>query len=140
MITLIKNIDILTMDENNTLYKNGCILIEDSKIAFIGNQSELNMDNSYDKIEDGKGKLAMPGFINTHTHVAMTLFRGYANDLPLMQWLSQKIWPMEDKLIEEDIYWLSLLAIAEMLREGLPPLQICTCLWKRQLWRWSTLG
>ncbi len=118
MITLIKNIDILTMDENNTLYKNGCILIEDSKIAFIGNQSELNMDNSYDKIEDGKGKLAMPGFINTHTHVAMTLFRGYANDLPLMQWLSQKIWPMEDKLIEEDIYWLSLLAIAEMLRGG----------------------
>ena len=122
MRTLIKNVDILTMDENNTQYKNGCIIIEDDKIAFIGNETQLEKDAgmavSYDSIEDGKGKLAMPGFINTHTHVAMTLFRGYANDLPLMEWLSQKIWPMEDKLKAEDIYWLSLLAIAEMIRGG----------------------
>ena len=73
MRTLIKNIDVLTMDQNNTQYKNGCILIEDDKIAFVGDQSQLKIDADYDKMEDGKGKLAMPGFINTHTHVAMTL-------------------------------------------------------------------
>ncbi|MGB4639147.1 MAG: amidohydrolase [Caldicoprobacterales bacterium] len=122
MRTLIKNIDILTMDENNTQYKKGCILIEDDRIAFVGHETELKKvaekGTKYDRVEDGKGKLALPGFVNTHTHIAMTLFRGYANDLPLMEWLSRKIWPMEDKLVEEDIYWLSLLAIAEMIRGG----------------------
>ena len=118
MKTLIKNIYILTMDDHQTQYNNGCILIDGDEIAFIGNESDLKADIKYDKIEDGKGKLAMPGLINTHTHVAMTLFRGYANDLPLMEWLSQKIWPMEDRLLEGDAYWLSLLAIAEMIRAG----------------------
>lgn len=118
MRTLIKNIDILTMDDNQTRYENACILIEDDEIRFVGNLSDLQADIQYDKIEDGEGKLALPGLINTHTHVAMTLFRGYANDLPLMEWLSQKIWPVEDRLSEGDAYWLSLLAMAEMIRGG----------------------
>ena len=87
MRTLIKNIDILTMDENNTQYKKGCILIEDDRIAFVGHETELKKvaekGTKYDRVEDGKGKLALPGFVNTHTHIAMTLFRGYANDYPL---------------------------------------------------------
>lgn len=118
MRTLIKNIDILTMDDNQTRYENACILIEDDEIRFVGNLSDLQADIQYDKIEDGEGKLALPGLINTHTHIAMTLFRGYANDLPLMEWLSQKIWPVEDRLSEGDAYWLSLLAMAEMIRGG----------------------
>ena len=60
----------------------------------------------------------MPGLINTHTHAAMTLLKGYADDLPLMEWLSTKIWPLEAKLNGEDIYWGTMLAIAEMIKSG----------------------
>ena len=60
----------------------------------------------------------MPGFINTHTHAAMSLFRGYADDMPLKKWLEKKIWPVEAKLKKKDIYWGTLLAICEMIRGG----------------------
>ncbi len=118
MTTLIENIDILTMDDKETFYKKGCILIEGDKIAYVGDGLDLDGQRDYDIVQDGKGMLALPGFINTHTHLSMTLFRGYANDLPLMEWLSQKIWPLEDKLSESHAYWLSLLGIAEMIRAG----------------------
>ncbi|HZJ83433.1 MAG TPA: amidohydrolase [Clostridia bacterium] len=119
MRTLIKNIRILTMDEKQTQYDNGCIVIEGDRISFLGYETALPEGMSFNIIEDGMGKLAMPGFINTHTHLGMTIFRGYANDLGLMEWLSQKIWPLEDQLMEGDLYWLSLLAIAEMIRAGI---------------------
>ena len=67
---------------------------------------------------DGRGMLAMPGLINTHTHVAMTLLRGYANDLPLWEWLNDKVWPVEARLTGDDVYWASLLGIAEMIMTG----------------------
>ena len=70
------------------------------------------------KVIDGKGMLALPGFINAHTPSAMSIFRGYANDIPLMEWLSSRIWPMEDRLTPEDAYWLSMLSIAEMIMGG----------------------
>lgn len=60
----------------------------------------------------------MPGLINTHTHAAMTLLRSYADDLPLMPWLNEKVWPFEDKLTAEDIYWGTALALCEMIRSG----------------------
>jgi 5-methylthioadenosine/S-adenosylhomocysteine deaminase len=60
----------------------------------------------------------MPGLINTHTHAAMTLLRGYADDMPLMPWLEEKVWPFEAKMTEEDIYWGSALALGEMIRSG----------------------
>jgi len=62
--------------------------------------------------------LAIPGLVNAHTHAAMTLFRSYADDMALMDWLNQKIWPVEANLTPEDIYWGTLLAIAEMLKSG----------------------
>lgn len=67
---------------------------------------------------DGTGKLAIPGLVNAHTHVPMVLFRGLADDLPLAQWLSEKLWPAEKKLTAEDVYWGSLLGLAEMIRSG----------------------
>ena len=118
MKTLIDNIDIMTMDENHTFYKNGCILIEGDSIVYLGDKSGLGSGTEYQSRIDGKRKLALPGFINTHTHTAMTLFRGQGSDMPLMSWLQEKIWPLEDKLKETDTYWLSLLAIAEMIRGG----------------------
>lgn len=72
----------------------------------------------YDEIIDGKDMLATPGFINTHNHIAMTVFRSYADDMQLMDWLEKKIWPAEAKLNSDIVYKQSLLAIAEMLRGG----------------------
>ncbi|MBV8947955.1 MAG: amidohydrolase family protein, partial [Solirubrobacterales bacterium] len=67
---------------------------------------------------DAAGALLVPGLINGHTHAAMTLFRGYGDDLPLMQLLEEKIWPVERKLEPEDVYWGTRLACLEMVRSG----------------------
>lgn len=77
-----------------------------------------NLSVSADKIIDGTGKAVIPGLVNGHTHAAMTLFRGFGDDLPLMTWLKEKIWPYEAKLTEEDIYWGSKLACLEMIKSG----------------------
>jgi len=101
-----------------TRYPDGCIAVEDDTIVYIGDEQQLPPDFVPNKVLDGKGMLALPGFINAHTHSAMSLFRSYANDTPLMEWLTQKIWPLEDKMNSEDAYWLSMLSIAEMLLSG----------------------
>jgi 5-methylthioadenosine/S-adenosylhomocysteine deaminase len=77
-----------------------------------------NCTRKADKIINGKSKAAMPSFINGHTHAAMTLFRGYADDMPLKNWLEGKIWPLEAKLTEEDVYWGAKLACLEMIKNG----------------------
>ena len=67
---------------------------------------------------DGDGLALLPGLVNGHTHAAMTLFRGFADDLPLMEWLEDHIWPAEARLDAEDVYWGTRLACAEMIRTG----------------------
>lgn len=91
------------------------IAIEDTKIVAVGDGAA---NWSADRIIDGKNKLAVPGLVNTHTHAGMTLFRSYADDMLLMDWLQNKIWPAEAKIEDHDIYWGSMLAIAEMLKTG----------------------
>jgi 5-methylthioadenosine/S-adenosylhomocysteine deaminase len=71
-----------------------------------------------DDVLDATGGVLLPGLVNGHTHAAMTLFRGYGDDLPLMQWLQEKIWPAEAELTYDDVYWGTRLAVAEMLRSG----------------------
>jgi len=71
-----------------------------------------------DETIDAGGMLLAPALVNGHTHAAMTLFRGYGGDLPLMRWLEEKIWPVEAKLDAEDVYWGTRLACAEMIRTG----------------------
>lgn len=92
------------------------ILIEGNKIKKIGEVKKEEIENA--EIIDGKNKIAIPGLINTHTHIPMTLFRGVADDLPLMEWLNNYIWPMEAKLNEEIVYWGTLLGCIEMIRSG----------------------
>ncbi len=70
------------------------------------------------RVVDGRGKLCLPGLVNAHCHAAMTLLRGYADDMLLMPWLTEKIWPLEARLTGEDVYWGTLLACCEMLRAG----------------------
>ncbi|MCK5828635.1 amidohydrolase [Candidatus Bipolaricaulota bacterium] len=67
---------------------------------------------------DGRDKLAIPGFVNAHTHLAMVLFRGLADDVPLQVWLEEYVWPIEQQLQPEDVYWCTLLGIAEGIRSG----------------------
>jgi 5-methylthioadenosine/S-adenosylhomocysteine deaminase len=71
-----------------------------------------------DETIDAGGMPLTPALVNGHTHAAMTLFRGYGGDLPLMRWLQEKIWPVEAKLDAEDVYWGTRLACAEMIRTG----------------------
>lgn len=122
MKTLVKNIDIITMDADNHRYENGAILYDGDTIEYVGAFSELagsiELDIGQIKVVDGKGMLALPGFINAHTHIVMTAFRGFADNMPLWEWLTEKIWPMEDRLMAEDAYWLSLLGAAEMISAG----------------------
>ena len=115
MNILIKNVDILSMDGNETDIYNSNIYIIDDKIEYIGNEIE---NREVHRVVDGKNKLAMPGLVNSHTHIAMSLLRNYADDLPLQTWLNEKIWPIEAKMNGEDIYWGSLLSIVEMIQSG----------------------
>ena len=71
-----------------------------------------------DELLDAGQMALVPGLVNAHTHAAMTLFRGYGDDLPLMQWLETKIWPVEARLDGEDVYWGTRLACVEMIRSG----------------------
>ena len=90
------------------------IFIEGNHIREIGE----GLGYDADEVLDGKGMAALPSFANGHTHAAMVLLRGYADDLPLDEWLNQKIWPVESKLTEDDVYWGTRLACLEMIKAG----------------------
>lgn len=115
MSILIKNIDLVPMDGKNEVIKNTNIYIEKDKIVHIG---EIKEDIEVEREIDGKNKVAMPGLINSHTHIGMSLLRNYADDVPLHEWLTKKIWPVEANLRGEDVYWGSLLSMVEMIESG----------------------
>lgn len=109
---LLKNIELLDTPNGEA----NVIAVEDGKISYIGK----DLPNSFaaDEVIDGKGMLATAGMVNTHGHVSMTLLRSYADDMALMDWLENKIWPIEAKMNAKDIYWGAMLGIAEMLKSG----------------------
>ena len=114
---ILKGIDyILTMDDNLTVYENGDIIIKNGKILDVGEgKSSEYVGNT---IVCG-GKVALPGFINTHTHAAMTLLRGYGSDNPLQVWLEEYIWPAEGKFVSYNfVYDGTEIAVYEMIRTG----------------------
>ncbi|MBR1580299.1 MAG: amidohydrolase [Selenomonadaceae bacterium] len=90
------------------------ILIVDDRIATIGSVGE----SADATIIDGRNKFATPGLVNAHTHASMTLLRSYADDLALMDWLNNHIWPIEAKMERADIYWGAALAAVEMIKSG----------------------
>lgn len=107
--TVIQGAEILDRNDGKT-YQVG---IKDGRIAYIGQEPVQGS-----LVIDGRDHLLAPGLVNAHTHIAMTLFRSYADDMLLMDWLQDKIWPMENHLTGNDVYWGSLLGIAEMIRTG----------------------
>lgn len=109
---LLKNIELLDTPNGEA----NVIAVEDGKISYIG--KDLPDSFAADEVIDGKGMLATAGMVNTHGHVSMTLLRSYADDMALMDWLENKIWPIEAKMNAKDIYWGAMLGIAEMLKSG----------------------
>ncbi|MBQ8300224.1 MAG: amidohydrolase [Clostridia bacterium] len=91
----------------------GDILIEDDRIKRIG-----HIDCEVDRVIDATNKIVMPGLINAHTHVGMSLFRGCADEKELMTWLQKDIWPVEDKMTASDVYSASMLSGIEMIKSG----------------------
>ncbi len=113
---LIEGATIITMNNNNDVINPGDLFIENDLITFIGPRLN-NVEGKYTVIP-GKGKVVVPGLVNLHNHAAMCLFRSFADDLPLMDWLENKILPAEAKLTGEDVFWGTSLALLEMLRGG----------------------
>lgn len=111
---LIKNGYVITMDLRHRILENGSVVIEDGKISAVGK----NIKAKSEKTIDARGKAVLPGLINAHTHLSMTLLRGVADDMPLMEWLQKKIWPIEENLTAGDCYAGALLGSLEMIKSG----------------------
>ncbi|MDI6805685.1 MAG: amidohydrolase [Candidatus Bathyarchaeia archaeon] len=118
MNILIQNGTILTMHDGKII-RQGAIAIEEEIIVDVGKTKELKRKygRGYEKI-DAKNKIVMPGFVNTHQHAAMSLLRGYADDLPLQEWLEKWIWPIEKHMTAHDIYLGALLTAVESIMGG----------------------
>ena len=110
---LIKNA--LILSPNNFEEKKQSLLIKNDLIAEISDEID---ESNVDKIIDGEGKVLLPGFVNTHTHLSMTLFRGLADDLSLDTWLNDHIWPMEANLNGDYCYAGALLGAVELIKSG----------------------
>lgn len=95
---------------------NGYMLVEDDLITYIGSERPEGSENA--EVMDGKGLLFLPGLINTHGHAAMSLLRGYGDDMVLQKWLQEKMWPMEAKFTGNDVYWGTALSVLEMIKGG----------------------
>lgn len=113
MSILIKNAMIVV--DSTSIIKEGHVYIEDHVITEV---SDRKISIEAERVINGHRKAVIPGLINTHTHSAMVLLRSYADDMQLMDWLNNKIWPLEAKLTPEDIFWGTKLACIEMIKSG----------------------
>ncbi|HIE12325.1 MAG TPA: amidohydrolase [Desulfotomaculum sp.] len=118
MKLLIKGVTVIPVTGADKLIRDGAVAVRDGEIVYVGPSSGVPGGFDGAEVYGGADMVALPGFVNAHTHAAMTLFRSYADDLPLMKWLEESIWPLEAKLSGEDVYWGTLLACAEMLSGG----------------------
>ena len=115
MKILIKNCNLISVEPERKKIENGVdILIEEDRILKIG----YNIEENVEKTIDATGKIVMPGLINTHSHIPMSIFKENLDGYSLQEWLMQKIWPAEDKLTDKDIYESSKHSFKEMIRTG----------------------
>jgi 5-methylthioadenosine/S-adenosylhomocysteine deaminase len=110
---LFRNATILTMDDRLTVAE-GSVSVRDGRIAAVGNVP----DQPHDTVIDARGGYLLPGFIQTHLHLCQTLFRGFADDMPLLEWLRLRVWPMEAAHSPSTLRASVQLAAAELLRTG----------------------
>jgi 5-methylthioadenosine/S-adenosylhomocysteine deaminase len=116
MNLLIRNADIITLNEHNDILHHADLAITADTIAGVG---QAPIDFAPDEVIDGYNHVILPAFYNAHTHAPMTLERGWAEDLPFDRWLNEKIWVAESALTEDDVYWGAALAACEMIRAGI---------------------
>ena len=114
---LIKNAYIVTMNATNQVFTNGSILIDGDKIIAVGKVDKKLIKKSAETI-NAKGKYVLPGFVNTHVHTSQQLGRGLGDDVNLLTWLHERIWPYESNMTEEDSYISTLLCCLEQIRAG----------------------
>ena len=112
---MIKNADVLTLNESGNVLRRTDIAIAEGRIQSIG---AVPSGFVADETIEASDHVVMPGFFNAHTHAAMTFERGWADDLPFDRWLNEKIWVAESALTPEDVRWGAYLAAAEMIRSG----------------------
>ena len=114
MEVLIKGLDyVVTQDDERRVLRGASILIKDGEIEEVG-----HVGGPADEVIDGRGMIAIPGLINTHSHIPMTLLRGVADDMDLFPWLQEKIWPMESHLRPDHIRAGTTLGVLEAVRTG----------------------
>jgi cytosine/adenosine deaminase-related metal-dependent hydrolase len=113
---------IVTVNKSREIVLDGALLVEAGRITAIGKTPEVlgqaKAANHPVDIVDCSNKILMPGLVNTHAHLAQSLLRGLAEDLPLHSWLCDAIWPLEANYADEDGYVAAMLTIAEMLKTG----------------------
>lgn len=110
---------VVTMDASKRIIENGAVAVEKDKIVAVGTAGEIAQKFSSKQTINAAGKVVIPGLINTHTHIPMTLFRGIADDLDLQEWLTKYIFPAEAKNVTEDFVRVGTrLGLAEMIRGG----------------------
>ena len=116
---LVVGATVVTMDNNRRVIENGAVAIRGDKIEAVGTKAELTKQFRGARIIDATGKAIIPGLINTHTHVPMSLFRGISDDLELNDWLTKYIFPAEAKNVDEAFVRAGTrLGLAEMIRGG----------------------
>jgi 5-methylthioadenosine/S-adenosylhomocysteine deaminase len=113
MSVLFENIAVLT---RGTATERRFVAVDGDRIVYVGGERPTG---DFTRVYDGRERLLMPGFYNAHAHSPMTLMRGYGENLTLNDWLTKKMFPFEDKLTGDDVYWSTLLAMAESVRYGI---------------------
>lgn len=119
-VLMLHNAVIVTVDPDSRVFINGALVVSGDKIEAIGQSDEVLNSYSHlaDEIIDLKGKFLLPGFVNTHVHTSQQLARGIADDVDLMTWLHERIWPYESSMTEDDSYISTLLCGIELIRSG----------------------
>jgi 5-methylthioadenosine/S-adenosylhomocysteine deaminase len=116
---IIKGGTVVTMDGSRRVIENGGVAVKDGRIVAVANTAEIDRSYAAREVINAAGKVVIPGLINGHTHVPMTLFRGIADDLDLQEWLTKYIFPAEAKNVTEDFVRVGTrLGLAEMIRSG----------------------
>src|SRR4030065_260707 len=112
---------VLTMNREHQVFSPGAVALSGAEIVAVGPPAELQQRYAPALVLDYPQGLILPGLINAHTHAAMALFRGLADDLPLEEWLNDYIFPAETRVNGDFVYWGTKLAVAEMLLSGTTP-------------------
>ncbi|MEM2897102.1 MAG: amidohydrolase family protein, partial [Candidatus Bathyarchaeia archaeon] len=119
MDLLIKNGLIITMDSKRRIIKEGAIAIDEGKIIALDKTEKLKRDyGKADEVIDASDMIVLPGLIDAHVHLAQAMIRGCADDLALLKWLVERVWPLQGNYTHEDGKASASLCIAEMLKSG----------------------